>query len=58
MSTAPPIGLTPKWVRDLQRANEIMEAMQRYIDARKPIPQAWIDELIEVAGEKPNAKTV
>ena len=52
-STAPPLGLTPKWVRDLQRAFEILEAMQRYVEVRKPIPQAWIDELAEVAGEKP-----
>ena len=48
----PPIGLTPKWVRDLQRAQEILEAMTRYVEARKPIPQAWVNELVEVAGEK------
>lgn len=47
MNTAPPIGLVPKWVRSLQRAHEIMEAMQRYVEGRRAIPQAWIDELRE-----------
>lgn len=59
MSTAPPIGLAPKWVRSLERAHEILEAMTRYVEARKPIPQTWIDEFIEVAGvEEPNGKAV
>ena len=50
MSTAPPLGLAPKWIRNLERAHEILEAMQRYVEARKPIPQAWLDEFVEVAG--------
>lgn len=53
MSTAPPLGLVPKWVRDLQRAHEILEAMTRYVEDRKPIPREWINEFIELAVEKP-----
>lgn len=45
---APPLGLKPKWIHDLQRRREIFEAMERYSDAGKPIPREWIDELREL----------
>jgi len=47
----PPIGLTPKWLRDEQRAAEILAAMGRYVEAGKRIPHAWLKELAEVYGE-------
>ena len=47
----PPTGLIPArfWrERVLQeRITEILAAMQRYSEARKVIPQEWIDELAE-----------
>lgn len=45
---APPLGLIPKFVRDRERAREILEAMQRYVDAGQPIPRAWLKELSEI----------
>ena len=41
----PPIGLRPKIVHDQPRAVEILEAMLRYVEADKAVPQAWLDEL-------------
>jgi hypothetical protein len=52
MSTAPPLGLIPKWVRDEQRALEIVEAMLRYVAFSKKIPRAWLDELAEIYVEE------
>jgi hypothetical protein len=48
----PPLGLTPKWIRrkefDQNRANEILEAIQRYRQADIYIPVEWVDELKEL----------
>ena len=46
--TKPPLGLKPKWVHDMQRKIEILEAMERYCDAEVPIPKEWLRELIEL----------
>lgn len=50
--TQPPIGLIPKFVRDLERAEEIMAAMGRYVRAGKKFPREWADELVELVAEK------
>jgi hypothetical protein len=49
MSAAPPIGLIPKFVRDRERAQEILTAMSRYVEAGKPIPRGWVNELLGLA---------
>lgn len=41
----PPLGLTPKFVWDTMRINDILNAMERYSYANKPIPVEWINEL-------------
>lgn len=41
----PPLGLRPKYIADAMRAREILEAIDRYISAHKPVPAEWIDEL-------------
>lgn len=45
----PPIGLRPQSVHNKQvdqdRAAEIIAAMLRYADVKKPIPETWIYEL-------------
>lgn len=51
MSTSPPIGLIPKFVRDRERALEVLAAMNRYVEAGKKIPSAWLLELTELVGE-------
>ena len=48
MSTAPPLGLIPKFVRDNERAIEIIEAMHRYVRSSQPIPRTWLKELSEI----------
>lgn len=46
-STPPPLGLVPRFIRLEQRNTEIYEAMQRYAEAEKPVPLAWVLELGE-----------
>lgn len=45
----PPLGLTPKdaWeaICKRDRVFDILDAMHRYSDARKPIPNEWVEEL-------------
>ena len=40
----PPLGLTPKWVRDKERFYEICAALSRYYNAGKKIPIEWVEE--------------
>lgn len=40
----PPLGLRPKFIAYSERLKEIHEAIGRYLDAGKAIPQEWIDE--------------
>ena len=48
MSNKPPIGITPRWLLDEERAIEIEQAIARYNEADYPIPIEWIQELNEV----------
>lgn len=47
--TKPPLGLVPRFIRDEERVQEIIEAVDRYNEAGKPVPQEWLDELNEKA---------
>ena len=47
-----PIGLRPKAIVDALRIKEILEAMVRYSDDGKQIPQEWLDELSIINSEK------
>lgn len=44
----PPLGLKPRWIATQDRAQEVVNAMERYWDAGKSIPQEWHDELKEL----------
>ena len=44
----PPLGLTPKYIRQRQRFVEVCEAIVRYYDAEKQIPIEWIEEYNEL----------
>ena len=44
----PPIGITPRWLLDEERAIEIEQAIARYNEANYSIPFEWIKELNEV----------
>jgi len=43
----PPLGLRPWRIADAARVVEILDAMKRYTAEYKPIPEEWIEELIE-----------
>lgn len=42
-----PLGLKPRRICLEERIMDIQNAINRYIEARKPIPKEWIDELSE-----------
>ena len=41
----PPLGLEPRRVHDSRRAEDILDAIERYTDANMSIPKAWVEEL-------------
>jgi len=41
----PPLGLKPKRVHDIHRVNDIIDAIKRYINTDKVVPDDWRDEL-------------
>lgn len=59
--TKPPLGVMPRYIADGIRAGEISEAIKRYLDRGKAIPNEWIDEYNEICNrwtdEDNNAKT-
>jgi len=46
----PPIGLKPKWLHDEQRQKECKEAIERYVNAGRKVPQEWLDEYNSYCG--------
>jgi hypothetical protein len=47
-SKRPPLGLTPKYIRNSQRIEEIHKAIIRYTEAHYVIPIEWIEEYNEL----------
>lgn len=52
----PPLGLTPRYIVDERRAQEIREAIIRYLEAGKPVSPEWLAEynalIIKYKGER------
>ena len=46
-----PLGLRPRFLVIQARIREILEALDRYNSALKPIPKGWTDELSALAEE-------
>lgn len=44
-SQKPPLGLTPRYIHDCERIDEILCAIERYTDANMSIPKSWVEEL-------------
>lgn len=44
----PPIGVAPRFIKDMERRTELIEVIERYIDAKCPILLEWIVELNEI----------
>lgn len=49
----PPLGIMPKWLADEKRLKELGEAMDRYRQGNKELPQEWVDEFNELQLNKP-----
>ena len=47
----PPLGLMPRHMWNKKRRDELSEAMLRYMEVGKSIPQEWIDEYNELCGK-------
>jgi hypothetical protein len=47
----PPLGVPPKWLRQEQRLAELNEAVVRYRQEALPIPNDWLEEIRDLAGE-------
>lgn len=47
MNEKPPLGITPRYVIDEQRAREIIFGILRFIDAGSPVPREWLEELFD-----------
>jgi ribosomal protein S27E len=44
----PPLGIMPRRIHDSIRARELVNAIERYIDACKEIPIEWVEEYNEL----------
>lgn len=41
----PPLGVEPEYIWRTRRVIALLDAMERYAEAKEPIPVKWIDEL-------------
>jgi len=53
----PPLGLTPAYIWKSERQSEILEAISRYVDAKKDIPYQWIAEYWELGKSEADKMT-
>jgi hypothetical protein len=49
--TKPPLGLRPQYIVELQRIQEIFDAIIRYKKASLIVPSKWIEELARLVSE-------
>lgn len=47
-SKKPPTGLTPQWVWNNKRLQDIKDAIHRYMEAEKEIDPEWIEEYNQI----------
>lgn len=53
----PPLGVKPRWAWEEERASDLSEAMQRYLDAGVEIPEEWNMEFNELYSKIMSKKT-
>lgn len=46
----PPLGLKPRKHHELDRTQDIIDAIRRYMEKDMPIPIEWIEEYNELVG--------
>ena len=54
MQCKPPLGITPRFVSEEKRIQEIQSGINRFINAKYPIPIEWVEELNEYFEQKVN----
>ena len=47
MNEKPPLGIAPRYIIYEQRAREIIFGILRFIDAGRPVPREWLEELFD-----------
>lgn len=52
MPEKPPLGVTPKYIWDELRLEELSKAIGRCVEAHYVIPTSWIDEYNKLLYEK------
>lgn len=52
----PPLGITPRFLLDEKRMDEIASGIARYTSVYKPIPSEWIEEYNELAEREASRK--
>ncbi|MEW6060947.1 MAG: hypothetical protein AB1600_03300 [Bacteroidota bacterium] len=52
----PPLGLVPRFLRDEERLNEIVEAVTRHLSHPAEIPVEWIAEYNEIVTRMKDTK--
>jgi hypothetical protein len=50
-NTKPPVGIMPEWLLKEKRLNEVIEAINRYIEAKCTIPIDWVQEYNKLIDE-------
>lgn len=52
----PPLGLTPRWICEEERLEQVRAAIGRYIDASMNVPVEWIEEHNELTARLSSRK--
>ena len=52
----PPLGVKPRHIHDVERIDDLVSAIARYISAGYAIPSEWVDELTELCERYPKNK--
>ncbi len=48
----PPLGLQPRWSIELNRAENILGAIERYAGVEELFPEEWVTELEEIMASR------
>lgn len=44
----PPLGVKPRWLHDKARLLDVLAAIARYVEASKPLPLEWVEEMADL----------
>jgi len=52
----PPLGLKPRYIHEIERIEQIQDAIKRYYDNFLKIPDEWFEELKELLNRHSGGK--